>query len=108
MFQTDETENLKSLKYILNRPTDDDPAIPVENYKKGYIQQNTTKSSYGILNEPCYLEGRNKLWLSKILKESEKAAKIFVVVGAAHISDNKTGLVELLKLEGFSIKKIEN
>ncbi|MES2803258.1 MAG: TraB/GumN family protein [Bdellovibrionota bacterium] len=108
MYETNELKNLQFLKSILNNPPMVSTSEGVENYKKGYTKVNTTPTAYGILNADCYIVGRNKLWLPKILKESNHSSVLFITVGAAHVSDGKAGLVELLANEGFTVERIEN
>lgn len=71
---------------------------------ENYYREAFTGNSYSKLSEQVLLVERNKNWV-KQLKQPLTEKAHFIAVGALHLS-SKTGLVSLLKQEGFSVTKL--
>jgi uncharacterized protein YbaP (TraB family) len=57
-------------------------------------------------NQDVLLDNRNKNWVDQ-LKEIMKTKPVFIAVGAGHLP-GKTGLIELLRGAGFTVRPLEN
>lgn len=57
-------------------------------------------------NQDILLDNRNKNWVGQ-LKEIMKKGPVFTAVGTGHLV-GKTGLIALLRAEGYTVKGVEN
>jgi len=55
--------------------------------------------------EDIFLTKRNKTWIPLVINET-KTKKCFIAVGAAHLFETN-GIIELLKIEGFTLTSIK-
>lgn len=84
----------------------------MENLYSLYIAQDIETMASSIVDEEplledhsyLFLEGRNKNWIPVIAKEA-KAQPSFFAVGAGHLG-GKTGVINLLKKEGYTVTPI--
>lgn len=66
-----------------------------------YVQQQGTDG----MNEEALLVNRNKNWIPKLKKIMQDKSS-FIAVGGAHLGGN-TGVLALLKAEGYSVKPVK-
>jgi uncharacterized protein YbaP (TraB family) len=92
--------NFDSTKHMMNEM--------IEVYKKNdaellynYVQQQGSEG----MNEEVLLVNRNKNWIPKLNKIMHEKSS-FIAVGGAHLG-GKTGILSLLKAEGYQIKPVK-
>ena len=55
----------------------------------------------------CLLEGRNKKWMEKISATINNYKSPFFVIGALHLTADKGSLIEMLKAQNYTVRRVE-
>ena len=92
--------NFDSTKQLMNEM--------IDVYKKNdaeLLYQYVKKQGTDGMNEEVLLVNRNKNWIPKIKKIIQEKSS-FIAVGGAHLG-GKTGVIALLRAEGYSVKPVK-
>ncbi len=75
--------------------------------RMGELESLMKNEEFGMeSNQDILLDNRNRNWVGQ-LKTIMKQAAVFVAVGAGHLP-GKTGLIALLRKEGYTLRPVEN
>ena len=100
-------DNLKKIRHLISHETTEDKTISfaseIQNYRNGQIGTD----EYKLLPD-CMLVERNVLWMKKIREALEYHQTPFFVVGVLHLVADQGSLLELLKAEGFFVRRIDS
>jgi len=107
-YKTQAGELLKAIDSMAkSRIYFDSMIIAYKNQQMNEIENLLTSTEFGVEeNQDLLLDKRNKNWVAQ-LKNIMKKEPVFVAVGTGHLI-GKTGLIALLRKEGFKVRPLEN
>ncbi len=96
-----ETENVQELKDLIAAYRAGDSEAIESAIRRGNARVGGMDSARA--KQEALLDGRNRKWMPGLLRELRAGGNCFVAVGAGHLVGS-TGLIEMLRAQGFGVK----
>ena len=107
-YEEQAAELLRSIdSMVLSKKYFDSMITAYKEQRMGELESLMKNEEFGMeSNQDILLDNRNRNWVGQ-LKTIMKQAAVFVAVGAGHLP-GKTGLIALLRKEGYTLRPVEN